>query len=265
MRYLRILFLHFEHVFEQRLRSLIWFIVTFVNPLVMILFWRGALTSNKEILPGWNISTITSYYFLVAIAGAFLISHIEEDISEYDIQKGELVRYLVKPFPYYWIKLFEEMPYRLLQGIYGIIVLVIIYFFFSKFITITNNFVSLTLAVIIAVLGFFLSNTFKEILGLLAFWIVEVWGIFDVVEVAQVVLAGFAMPVVLLPSFVKVAANLSPFAYMIYYPVIAFIGRLTNQEALNVIFIQFAWLLVLSLVYKKAWSAGIKKFTAIGQ
>lgn len=265
MRYLKILFLHFEHVLEQRMRSFIWFVVTFINPLVMILFWRGALTGNKAIIPGWTLTTLTSYYFLVAIAGAFLISHIEEDISEYDIQKGELVRYLVKPFPYYWIKMFEEMPYRLLQGIYGIITLTIFYIFFAKFITITTDPTSLVLATVIAILGFFISNTFKEILGLLAFWIVEVWGIFDVAEVLQVVFAGFIMPIALLPSAVKIIANALPFAYMIYYPVVAFIGRLTVRESLTVISIQFMWLIILNLLYNRVWSSGIKKFTAIGQ
>lgn len=265
MRYLRILLLHFEHVFEQRLRSLVWFVVTFINPLVLILFWKGALKGGQEIVPGWSITTIVSYYFLVAITGAFLVSHIEEDISERDIQKGELVRYLVKPFPYYWIKLFEEAPYRILQGAYGIITLAIFYFCFGGFISLSRDPLTICLAVIIAVLAAFISNTFKQIIGLLAFWITDIFGLYEVLEVIHIVFAGVVMPLALLPSFVRTIANMLPFAYIIYYPTVAFIGRLSHPELVRVVGVQCLWLGFMIIVYRGVWNAGIKKFTAIGQ
>lgn len=265
MRYIRILLLHFEHVFEQRLRSFVWFVVTFVNPLVLILFWQGALKGGKEIVPGWSINTIVSYYFLAAIIAAFLVSHIEEDISESDIRKGELVRYLVKPFPYYWIKLFEETPYRILQGAYGIITLVIFYFCFGRFISLSSDPITIFLAIIIAVLAAFISNTFKQTIGLLAFWITDIYGLYEVLEVIHIVFAGVVMPLALLPPFIRVIANILPFAYIIYYPIVAFIGQLSHIELLRVIVVQSLWLGLMVIIYQRVWTAGIKKFTAIGQ
>lgn len=265
MRYLKILLLQFEHVFEQRLRSFVWFIVTFINPLISILFWRGALKGGHEIIPGWTISTIVSYYFFVAIVGAFLVSHIEEDISEYDIRKGELVRYLVKPFPYYWIKLFEETPYRILQGVYGIITLILFYVFFGSFISLSRDLLTICLAVIISFLAAFISNTFKQSIGLLAFWVTDISGLYDVLEVVHIVFAGVLIPIALMPSFIRIIANILPFAYIIYYPAMAFIGHLSYVELLHVIGIQCLWLTVLIYIYQKLWTNGIKKFTAIGQ
>lgn len=265
MRYLRILLLHFEHVFEQRLRSLVWFIVTFFNPFILILFWRGALTGNKEIAPGWTITALTSYYFLIVIAGAFLISHIEEDISEYDIRNGELVRYLVKPFPYYWIKLFEETPYRVLQGVYGLIVLVIMYLFFGKFISITNNPFVILAGVVIAILAAFISNTLKQILGLLALWVTDIRGFYEVLEVMQIIFGGFILPVAILPGGLKFIANILPFSYIVYYPVAAFVGQLNYFKLAQVIVIQSLLLSIMVIVYNKVWKSGIKKFTSIGQ
>lgn len=265
MRHLKILLLYFEHVFEQRLRSLVWFVITFINPLVLILFWRGALKGGQEIVPGWSITTIVSYYFLVAITGAFLVSHIEEDIAERDIQKGELVGYLVKPFSYYWIKLFEEAPYRILQGGYGIITLIIFYFCFGGFISLSKDLPTICLAVIIAILAAFISHTFKHIIGLLAFWITDIHGLYEVLEVVHIVFAGAVMPLALLPSFVRVIANVLPFAYIIYYPTVAFIGRLSYSELIRVVGIQCLWLGFMIFIYRRVWNAGIKKFTALGQ
>lgn len=264
-RYFKILALHFEHVFENRLRSFIWFVVTFFNPFLVILFWRGALTGNKEIAPGWNFTTLTSYYFLVVVAGAFLISHIEEDISEFDIRGGELVRYLVKPFPYYWIKLIEELPYRFLQGMYGVITLIILYLFFGRFITISHDPLTLAASILIMLFAAFISNTLKQILGLCALWVTDIRGLYEVLEVGQVIFAGFLIPIILLPAQMKTIANVLPFAYIIYYPVSAFIGQLNYVELLRVIGIQSFWLAGLIIIYGFVWRNGIKKFTAIGQ
>ena len=68
-----------------------------------------------------------------------LSSHIEEDVAEFDIQQGDLVRYLIRPFPYYWIKFIEEIPYRILQGSYGIIIMITVAVFFGKFIYLTHD------------------------------------------------------------------------------------------------------------------------------
>lgn len=264
-RYFKILVLHFEHVFENRLRSFIWFLCAFFNPFLVILFWRGALTGNQEIAPGWNLTALTSYYFIIVVAGALLISHIEEDISEFDIRAGELVRYLVKPFPYYWIKLIEEVPYRFLQGTYGIITLILLYLFLGRFIKVSSDPLTLAAAVLIALLAAFISNTLKQILGLLALWVTDIRGLYEVLEVIQVIFAGFLIPLILLPAPIKFIADILPFAYIIYYPVSAFIGQLSYAELLRVIGIQSFWLAGLIVAYSFVWKSGIKKFTAIGQ
>ncbi len=265
MRYLKIFILHFQHVLEQRLRAFIWLIVTFVNPLILILFWRGALSGNQEIAPGWTISTITSFYVIVAIAGNLLNSNIEEDISDLDVRNGELVRYLVKPVSYYWMKIFEEMPYHFLRGGYCLIIISILYFFFGKFITISRDPLTLIMTLVIAVLASFISNTFKIVIGLISLWIIDIWGIFEAINVIHTVLAGTLIPIILLPTGLKLIANILPFAYIIYYPVAALIGRLSHAELIQVIVVQSLWLIGLVILYKKVWTAGIKKFTAIGQ
>ena len=265
MRYLKIFLLQFEHVFEQRLRAFVWFVVTFVNPLVLILFWKGALVGRQEIAPGWFLTTIVSYYFLIAIVGAFLVSHIEEDISEYDIHRGELVRYLIKPFSYFWVKLFEEMPYRILQGVYGIITLILFYIFFGRFISLTSDPLTILLSIVIAILGAFISAVFKQTIGLLAFWMTDIWGLYDVLEVVHIVFCGFIVPIAFLPSFLRIIANILPFAYIVYYPAVAFIGQLSYGELLRVIGIQCIWLGGLVFIYSRVWLSGVKKFTALGQ
>src|SRR6266849_4791416 len=104
MKYIRIFLLNLQKHIELRSRMIVWLLVVAFNPLIMILFWRGVSTALPD---GWNVSLLTSYYFLVIVAGAFLMCHIEEDVAELDIQEGNLSPYLLKPFSYFWMKFLD--------------------------------------------------------------------------------------------------------------------------------------------------------------
>ncbi|MBI2034964.1 MAG: ABC-2 family transporter protein [Candidatus Levybacteria bacterium] len=265
MKYVRIFLLHFQQVFEQRARSLVWFILAFLNPLIMLTFWLGAFSQKGFSLVAWSLSSITSYYFLLIIAGAFLIVHVEEDVAVLDIREGALARYLLRPISYYWIKFFDETGYRLLQGAFGVIIFFIFSLFFTGFVSLANTLIQILFAVIIVILGYLISFTFKMILGLSAFWFTDFWGLQQLTEVVILVMAGFVMPLDLFPEFIRKIAFFLPFSYMAYFPLIAVQGKLALFELLRVILAQSFWFLTLFFFYQFLWRKGVKKFAAIGQ
>src|SRR6478735_11104293 len=118
MRFFRIFLLYFQTVLEYRGRSFVSFLIAFLIPGTMILFWNGATQSKGSHI---QFSTIASYYLLLIPIGVALTSHVEEDIAREDIQEGSLVKYLTKPFSYYWIKFYQEIPFRIIQGFFGVI------------------------------------------------------------------------------------------------------------------------------------------------
>src|SRR3989338_5799251 len=220
MEHLKIILLQFEHIIEHRARSFVWFLLALINPLILILFWRGA--SQENIASQISLPELTAYYFFLIFGVTFLMAHIEEDVAYYDIKQGNLVRYLLRPISYYWIKFYEELPYRVLQGFYGLIILAIFFSFFGNFASPLLTPLIFILSILIAIFAYFISFTFKMIVGLLAFWFVEIGGLFNVMELIIVVFAGLIMPISLMPLPIKNLANYLPFSYIVYYPVFAF-------------------------------------------
>ena len=108
IEHLKIILLHFEHIIEHRARSFVWFLLALINPLILILFWRGA--SQENIASQISLPELTAYYFFLIFGVTFLMAHVEEDVAYYDIKQGNLVRYLLRPISYYWIKFYEENP-----------------------------------------------------------------------------------------------------------------------------------------------------------
>ena len=265
MRYTRIFFLHMQSIFEHRSRSLVWFLISLANPLLLLLFWKGTTSGANTIFGNWSFSAISSYYFLLIIASAFLTSHIEEDIAKFDIQLGVLSKYLLRPFSYLWMKFFEEIPYRILQGFYGVIVCILFLFLFGNLFVFTNDSFVVFQSLIIIVFAYFLSFIFKMIIGLLAFWLIETGGFYQLVEMILLIFAGYLMPLSLLPAQLMHIAYALPFSYMIYFPIVALEGKLTYGELVHVIGMQALWLLGFIVMYKIILNMGLRKFTALGQ
>jgi len=253
-----------ESVLEHRLRSFVWFLVVFINPMLYILFWKG-VPQNVEIVPGWDVAAINGYYLLMVAAQATLISHIEEDVSYYDIQQGELDKYLVKPFSYYKIKMIEELPYRLLQGAFAAIAVIFLFSILKANIAIHLTLQSVLFGIVTAILAFFLSHVYKMSLGLLAFWFTDIKGVLDLLDAIRIVLAGVFMPLILYPDALRKVADVLPFAYSLYYPIVVFQGQTTFTESIRIIAMQCIWFAILYCIYRILWKKGMETFTGVGK
>lgn len=263
MKYLRIFLLYSQHVFQYRARIFVWFLISFLNPFILLMFWKGALKPG-EVLNGWTNISIQSYYLLVIIIQAMLISHIEINVAIEDIKGGELAKYLLKPMNYLWLKLSDESTWRLTQGAYGILV-ILTFYFFKIYVVVSKGLVILTLALCICIFAFILSFFFKMVLGLLAFWMTDVYGVLETNDVLLLLFSGTLMPFDLLPKWIQTVAQYTPFPYFVYYPVAAFIGKFSSSQLLFIVVQEFIWIVGLYLLYRIMWNFGTKKFAGVGQ
>lgn len=264
MKFLKIFILTTQHVLEYRGRIFIWFLMSLLNPLMLLLFWGGLTHGNKPIVAGWDISIISSYYLLITLFDSFLLAHIEEDIAREDVQMGNLVTYLLKPISYYWKKFLEEIPYRIVQGIYALVLILCIIFFIQHF-TLSHSILILFLGVVSAFTGLFLSFTFKMVLGLFSIWLIEVQGIYQFYDILTFVFGGYIVPLFLLPKQLAIMSYFLPFSYIVYMPVSIFQGRFTFSESVFAILGQVVWLGFFIILYKYTWKKGLKKFTGVGR
>lgn len=265
MRYVRIFAIHFQEAFALRSRSVVWFLIALLNPLTYFLFWSGMYAGNQIPFAQWNISSIATYYFLLVIAGSLLIVHIEEDVAHWDIQQGGLSRYLLKPFSYIRLKFFEELPWRIIQAFFGVIIFIMFWILFGSFIAVAHTPLDIALAVFIIVLGFIISFIFKMIVGISALWLTDYSGLQQLVEAIIFIFAGMLMPLEFLPNGLQQIAYATPFSYIIYFPLMAFQGKLTLIESIRTIGIQFIWIVLLAGIYQVLWKKGVRLFTGIGQ
>lgn len=251
MRYARIFLLNFQQAF--------------LNVGLIILFWFGASISQKANPNTWSFDELSSYYLLALISNQIIMPHMENDISRLDIKQGNLACILMKPFSYILLWFFKEIPWRIIGGFFAVVTAVFFICTFKLHFVFAHSLGSLLLAICIAVCGFFIGFLFKMILGIFAFWVIEIRGIFEAVEVITVILVGNLMPLNFLPHWIATISYISPFSYIIYFPVMAFEGKIEILQSLQLLGIQCIWITMLYFLYKVMWNEGLKKFTAVGQ
>jgi len=260
MKYLRIFLLTLQEVFEQRARSFVWFVLSCVNPVIMILFWRGARVSSS------TFSLVSSYFLFLMIGASILMSHSDESVAFLDIQQGRLSSYLLKPIGYFTFKWLAELPYRALQGSFGLLLVTIFTFIYHIHLSVINiNVVNISLLLCIIIASVALAQIYKMCLGFISFWTTDVYGILQFSEMLMFIFAGYIVPVGFYPSGIKLISYFLPFAYMIYFPVAGVAGFFKTNELIWILFGQLVWIGLLSLLYRRLWTMGIKLFTAVGQ
>src|SRR6185437_16052175 len=129
MRYAKIFSLYFQNVFSHRGRPLV-YVFTYVFSSILFLAFMQGVFKQSTTINNWSFSSVMSYYFLLIIAEAVLMSHPEVPIIRDDIEKGELAGRLLKPFSYYWQRFNAEIPVRIFQGISGLVFFFILVYLF---------------------------------------------------------------------------------------------------------------------------------------
>jgi len=260
MRYVRIFLLFFEHVYQYRSRIFVWFLVSFIHPLIYLLFWSGR--NSNSFINNVGAIDIRTYYLLYIIAGGFFV-HVEEDARP-DILEGQLSMFLMKPFSYLRLKFFSELPWRLIQGSMGFIVLMFITAVLAIPLQIQLNATQIIQVILISLLGYSILFLFKMIILISAFWTTDISGLQQFMEMLIIIFSGFIMPISLLSESIAQFIYATPFPYMIYYPVIAVLGVISLPDLFRICIIQIFWIVAFYIFYTMLWHKGLRKYSAIG-
>jgi len=113
-------------------------------------------------------------------------------------------------------------------------------------------------------LGFALRFTLEWTLALAAFWVTRVSAINQMYWLTLLFLSGEMAPLALLPKLVQYVAAVSPFRWMIGFPVELLLGRMTPGAALLGFAAQAVWLALSLALLRLVWRAGVRRYSAVG-
>jgi ABC-2 type transport system permease protein len=97
-----------------------------------------------------------------------------------------------------------------------------------------------------AALGFLVLLGIEFLIGVSAFWLVEVRGVYSVVMWGFAgLLSGYFLPLEFFPRWLAAIAHALPFPAMVYTPAAVYAGSIAGTAALGAVLGQLAWVVVL--------------------
>jgi ABC-2 type transport system permease protein len=115
-----------------------------------------------------------------------------------------------------------------------------------------------------ALLGTWIMNfCITCLIGLSAFLVEEISPFMWIYQKFVFILGGFLIPLDFYPDWLQSIAKALPFAYMIYGPSKLFVAP-SVELFVNIIFLQFVWIVVLGLILIAAYRHGVSYLTVNG-
>ncbi|WP_018130738.1 ABC transporter permease [Effusibacillus pohliae] len=245
---------------EYRGETFFYMFGSFVTPLVTLAVWLAVAREGQ--VGGYGTDDLIRYFLAAMFVMRLTISW---DVWELDVQirEGTFSSYLVRPFnPIHW-RIAENLVYKLFYLAIMAAVWGIAWFFFPAVrLQLTGwQWGAAAAAIMLAAAIRYL---FGYCIGLLAFWTNRSVAVFTLLDGIGYFLRGMIAPLALLPPFVRWIAEISPFYWMLGFPVDLLTRPWTQMAALHGFVVQGIWMIALFTLYVVMWRMGLKKYGAAG-
>lgn len=227
------------------------------------IFGVGSGDPGKR-LNGYSYQEMVAYYLLTMVGRAFSsMPGLARDVSK-EIRDGSLKRYLTQPVDlqvfYFWSRVAHKLVYYMVATIPFIVLFWLCRSFFTHYPT-AIEFAVVVVALLQAFLvGFLLEN----LIGLAAFWLLEVGSISFIFMMLTYFLSGHMLPLDWLPGILGQIVGYLPFQYLAYFPAAIMLGRFSSTELAVHLSAATAWILVLWLVNRVMYALGLRRYGAYG-
>lgn len=242
--------------------------VRFLPIITQICLW-GAIfgvgtTAGTQRLNGYSYHEMVAYYLLTMIGRAFSsMPGLARDISK-EIRDGSLKRYLTQPVDlqvfYFWSRVSHKLVYYMVATIPFATLFWLCGSFFTHMPT-ALEWAALVVSLIQAFLiGFLLDN----LIGLAAFWLLEVGSISFIFMMLTYFLSGHMLPLDWLPGILGQIVAYLPFQYLAYIPAAIILGKFTPIELAGHLVMATGWILALWLLTRVVYALGLRRYGAYG-
>ena len=237
----------------------------FIPIITTILLWSAIFDgAGQTEVGGLTYHQMVSYYLFVMITRAFgSMPRLSTDIAA-DIRDGELRKYLLQPVDYVGYNIALRAAHKSVYFLMASIPYGIVFWLCREYLPEWPTGSALGFSLVTLLLCFMLGFAINTLLGMLGFWFLEVASFLHVFGTAQYFLSGHMFPLSLLPDSVHNVVIWLPFAYETYYPTLILLQRLEPGEIVRVLLVQCAWVIVLALAVRLAWSRGLRRYAAYG-
>lgn len=250
-----------QNTLSYRLTFILNFVANFVNLIAIYCLWQAIYTGETQ-LGGYTWEQMKVYLIVTFFVNSMLSYYSESRITGKVID-GSVAMDLLKPLDFQKARLAEILGSCVLEGILSsLLICILVIFTFG--ISISIDVWTAILFVLSMISSVLVKFGIVYLSALLCFWTTSGLGIIWARMAITNLLSGALVPLAFFPDWLKMIALLLPFQGIVHTPTMIFLGNVEPVQAIQMITLQWGWIIVLWFCGKWMWSKAVRQITIHG-
>jgi len=249
--------------FIFRFNFILWRVRVVFQLLTLYFFWKTVFLSQDSIF-GYDRPEMVAYIFVSLFLSSFVFATGTQGVGQ-EINEGKLTDYLIRPFSYFKYYLAKDVADKAFNIFFSVFEIIGLLYILKPGIFLQTDFVWLGLFVLSVFLATGIYFILSFIIGSVAFWTNEVWGIRFIFMILVMFLSGGMFPLDILPESIYRVISLLPFSYLTFFPIKIYLGSLEIGEVVRGLGVMIGWFFVLRVVLSVVWKKGLASYSAEGR
>lgn len=244
---------------------------TFVRflPIITQIFLWGAVygtlrPGESRTINAYTYGDMVAYALLVMLGRAFSsMPGLTTGIAR-DIRDGSIKKFLTQPIDLLDYLLWHRVAHKLIYYLVAAGPFAVVFWLCRAYFPGWPDATTLLAAVAALAMSFLIGFLIESLLGLIAFWYLEVSSLIFVYMLLNYFLSGHMLPLDWLPRPYSDVVLWLPFKYLAYVPAAILLGRYGPAELWQELALEFAWVVGLWLVCRWTLNRGWRRYSAYG-
>lgn len=246
---------------QYRVANLLSMIGWLAEPVIYLVVWTTVAESQGGSVAGLTTGNIAAYYIVWT-----LVRNMNVTFTPYGweqrIVRGDLSAALLRPIHPIHFDLAYFAGWKFVFFVFWFPIAAFLTFVFRPALDPTV----LQVAVFIPAiwLAFVIRTLFLWLLGMVTFWTTRMSAICEAYMALELFLSGRLVPLAIMPGWVQVISQVTPFSSTFGFPIEALAGPITTGELLAGFALQVLWTAVGAGLVRLMWRRSVRRYTAVG-
>ncbi len=265
-KYLQVFLIGIQNTLVYRVNFLFRAAVGLIPLTGTLYLWKAVYAGKAEgaDVAGYALSQMISYYLLTTLVDA--LTAVAEDDWQIaaDIKDGHISQFLIRPINYLGYRFSLYLSGRSIYTVVALLPVGLFLFYLREHFVWPVSPLAGVAFVLSVVCAGLLQILIACTMALLAFWVVDVSTFIFIQFAFEYIASGHLFPIDILPRWGAQILMLTPYPYLLYFPVGIYLGRVTGPDLWRGLSIQMAWVIGGFLLLRWVWSRGIRRYSAVG-
>ena len=264
-KYLQVLRIGVQNTLVYRVNFLFRATVGLVPLAGTLYLWRAVYAGKAGAeVGGYALSQMISYYLLVTLVDAFTAVAEDDWQVAADIKDGNISQFLVRPINYLAYRFWLYLSGRAVYTAVALVPVGLFLFAMREHLAAPASGLAAAAFVASVAMAAALQFLIACTMALLAFWVLDVSTFIFIQFALEYIASGHVFPIDILPTWLSRLLMLTPYPYLLHFPVGVYLGRVEGEALGRGLAMQAGWVVLGFLLLRVVWARGVRRYSAVG-